>query len=90
MRTPRENPKGYDDWAPLSHASKLRGKLLLVHGTADDNVHFQNSMELADKLIAADKTFEMHFVPNKDHGIDGYPTRLNLFGRMTSFILKNL
>ena len=90
MRTPRENPAGYDDWAPLSHAGKLEGKLLLVHGMADDNVHFQNSLELAARLIEADKHFQMHFVPNKDHGVNGHPTRLNLFARMTDFVLENL
>lgn len=90
MRTPQENPRGYDLWAPLSHADKLKGKLLLVHGAADDNVHYQNTMELVSKLVEANKPFEMHIVPNKDHGINGHPTRIHLYTRMTNFILENL
>ncbi|OFX28490.1 MAG: peptidase S9 [Bacteroidetes bacterium GWA2_31_9] len=90
MRTPQENPDGYDDNSPINHVSKLKGKYLLIHGTADDNVHFQNSMELVDKLVKANKQFETFFYPNKNHGIHGGVTRLNLYTKMTDFVLKNL
>jgi len=90
MQTPQENPNGYDDNSPINHVSKLKGKYLLIHGTADDNVHFQNSMELVDKLVKANKQFETFFYPNKNHGIHGGVTRLNLYTKMTDFVLKNL
>jgi dipeptidyl-peptidase 4 len=90
MRTPQENADGYDDNSPLNFAKKLKGKFLLVHGTADDNVHMQNSMELAEALVNANKQFEMQFYPNKNHSIYGGYTRLHLFKRMTDFILENL
>ncbi len=90
MRTPKENPKGYDDNAPEKMADSLKGKFLLIHGTADDNVHFQNSVMLTDALINANKQFESEYYPNKAHGISGGNTRLQLYGRMTDFILNNL
>ncbi|HXS38506.1 MAG TPA: S9 family peptidase [Flavipsychrobacter sp.] len=90
MRTPQENEKGYDDNAPEKMASLLKGKLLLVAGTADDNVHFQNSVMLTDALIKANKQFESEYYPNKNHGIYGGNTRYHLYTRMTDFILKNL
>ncbi|MFH0893654.1 MAG: S9 family peptidase [Bacteroidota bacterium] len=90
MRTPQENPKGYDDNSPTTYASKLKGKLLLVHGGADDNVHMQNSMEFVDALVKANKQFEMQIYPNKNHGIYGGNTRLHLFTRLTDYLLKNL
>lgn len=90
MQTPQENASGYDDNSPINHVSKLKGKYLLIHGTADDNVHFQNSMELVDKLVKANKQFETFFYPNKNHGIHGGVTRLNLYTKMTDFVLKNL
>ena len=90
MRTPQENPKGYDDNSPTTYASKLKGKLLLVHGSTDDNVHLQNTMEFADALIKANKQFEMQVYPNKNHGIYGGNTRFHLFTRLTDYLLKNL
>ena len=90
MRTPQENPKGYDDNAPEKMAANLKGKFLLIHGTADDNVHFQNSVMLTNALINADKSFESEYYPDKTHGISGGATRLQLYTRMTDFILKNL
>ncbi|MCD6010741.1 MAG: peptidase [Flavipsychrobacter sp.] len=90
MRTPQENPKGYDDNAPEKMAANLKGKLLLVHGTADDNVHFQNSVMLANALIAAGKEYDSEYYPDKAHSISGGATRLHLYNRMTEFILKNL
>jgi dipeptidyl-peptidase-4 len=90
MRTPKENPNGYDDNSPINHVKKLKGKYLLVHGTGDDNVHVQNSMDLITALVNANKQFEMQFYPNKNHSIYGGFTRFHLYKRMTDFILNNL
>lgn len=90
MRTPQENPKGYDDNSPVSHAHKLKGKYLLIHGMADDNVHMQNAVTMADALIKKNIPFEMMYYPNKNHGIYGEKTRLHLFTKITKFIETNL
>ena len=90
MRRPQENEKGYDENAPEKMADKLNGKLLLVHGTADDNVHFQNSVMLVDALIKANKEYDSEYYPNKNHGISGGNTRYHLFNRITDYILNNL
>ena len=90
MRTPQENPIGYDDNSPITHAKRLNGKLLLVHGTGDDNVHVENTLQFVDALIKANKQFDMMLYPNRDHGIYGGVTRLNLYTRMTDFIITNL
>ena len=90
LLTPQENASGYDDNSPLTYAHDLQGKFLLVHGSADDNVHFQNSMMFADKLIQANKKFDMAIYPNKNHGIYGDNTRLHLYTKMTDYIIMNL
>ncbi|QDP84123.1 S9 family peptidase [Chryseobacterium sp. SNU WT5] len=90
MRTPQENPAGYDDNSPTSYAQLLKGKFLLIHGTADDNVHFQNSMEFSEALIQNKKQFEFMAYPDKNHGIYGGQTRPQLYQKMTDFILNNL
>ncbi|MCF8346533.1 MAG: S9 family peptidase [Bacteroidales bacterium] len=90
MRTPQENPGGYDDNSPINFADQLEGKLLLVHGMSDDNVHFQNSVDFVTALVEADKQFEMLFYPNKNHGIYGGNTTFHLYTKMTAFILENL
>jgi dipeptidyl-peptidase-4 len=90
MRTPAENPKGYDDNAPEKMAAGLKGKFLMIHGTADDNVHYQNAVMLTDQLIKTNKQFESEYYPNKNHSIYGGLTRLQLFSRMTNFLLQNL
>lgn len=90
MRTPQENPGGYDDNSPTTYANLLKGKYLLIHGTADDNVHFQNSMEFAEALIQNKKQFEFMAYPDKNHGIYGGQTRPQLYQKMTDFILENL
>jgi dipeptidyl-peptidase 4 len=90
MRKPQDNPSGYDDNSPINHVDKLKGKYLVIHGTGDDNVHVQNTMDLITALNKADKQFEMFLYPNKNHGIYGGNTRLNLYTRMTNFILENL
>ena len=90
MRTPQENPDGYDDNSPLGMVDKLKGKYLVIHGTGDDNVHFQNEVMLVDALIKANKEFDSEYYPNKAHGISGGITRYHLYRRMTDFILNNL
>lgn len=88
---PKDNAEGYDDNSPINHTKKMKGKYLLCHGTADDNVHFQNSIELVTKLVESNKQFEMQFYPNSNHGIyTGRNTRYHLFSRMTNFIAENL
>lgn len=90
MRTPQENANGYDDNSPINFVKKLKGKYLLVHGTADDNVHVQNSMDLIFALVNANRDFEMFLYPNKNHGIYGGYIRYHLYNKMTNFILENL
>ncbi|MEH6764868.1 MAG: S9 family peptidase [Aequorivita antarctica] len=90
MQTPQENPTGYDQNSPLSHVDKLKGKFLLVHGSADDNVHVQNSMRLIEALVQANKPFDWRIYPDKNHSIYGGNTRLHLYTLMTEFIKKNL
>ncbi len=90
MRTPQENPSGYDDNSPINHAAKLKGKFLLIHGSADDNVHFQNTMVFTEKLVQAGSQFEMQIYPDKNHGIYGGNTTMHLYTRMTDYILNNL
>jgi len=88
---PKDNPEGYDDNSPINHTKKMKGKYLLCHGTADDNVHFQNSMELVTKLVENNKQFDMQFYPNSNHGIyTGRNTRYHLFNRTTNYIFDNL
>ena len=90
MRTPQENPDGYDDNSPINHVEKLKGKLLLVHGMGDDNVHVQNSIEISEALVQANKQFKQFYYTNRNHGIYGGNTRLHLYTMMTNFILENL
>ncbi len=90
MSLPELNPEGYEKSSVLNYTDKLKGKLLLIHGTADDNVHFQNSVALVNKLISENKQFQTMYYPEKDHGIYGGMTRQHLFNMITDFILKNL
>jgi dipeptidyl-peptidase-4 len=90
MRRPQENFKGYDQASVLLRADKLQGNLLIVHGTADDNVHVQNTMLFIDRLVAADKQFEMQLYTDKNHSILGKQTRWHLYTRMSEFLFKNL
>ncbi len=90
MQTPQENAEGYDDNSPINHVDKLKGKYLLVHGMADDNVHFQNAVELTEALVQANKQFDVMMYPNRNHGIYGGNTRLHLYTKMTDFVLENL
>ncbi len=91
MRTPQENPDGYDDNSPINFADQLKGKFLLIHGMADDNVHPQNTYDFITALVAADKDFELMLYPNSNHGIyTGKNTRFHLYEKMTDFLLENL
>lgn len=90
MRTPQENAAGYDDNSPINHVSKMKGKYLLIHGSADDNVHYQNTMEMVQALTAANVQFDLFIYPNKNHGIYGGNTRNHLFNMMLDYILENL
>ena len=90
MRTPKENPDGYDANSPVNFVNLFKGKFLLIHGSADDNVHYQNSMELVNAMVKADKQFDLFIYPNRNHGIYGGNTRNHLFNMMLNFIEKNL
>ena len=90
MRTPEENPLGYDDNSPIKYVKNIKGKYLLIHGTADDNVHFQNAMELTNALINSNIQFDQFSYPNKNHGIYGGNTRNHLYQMMYNYIIKNL
>jgi dipeptidyl-peptidase-4 len=90
MQRPQDNASGYDDNSPINHVDKLKGNYLLIHGMADDNVHYQNAVEMSAALIKANKQFTEMMYPNKNHGIYGGNTRLHLYTLMTDFILKNL
>lgn len=90
MQTPQENPNGYDDNSPINFVDKLKGKYLLIHGSGDDNVHVQNSMQMMESLIQANKQFDSQIYPDKNHGIRGGNTRIQLYNKMTTFIQNNL
>jgi dipeptidyl-peptidase-4 len=90
MQTPQENASGYDNNSPINHVSKLKGNFLLIHGTADDNVHVQNSMKMIEALVQANKQFDWAIYPDKNHGIYGGKTRLQLYTKMTNFIKEKL
>lgn len=90
LQKPQDNPAGYDDYSPKTHVDKLKGSLLLIHGTGDDNVHFQNAVEFQNALIKANKQFDSFYYPNRNHGIYGGNTQLHLYTMMTNFILNNL
>ncbi|GAA4044051.1 S9 family peptidase [Flavobacterium chungnamense] len=90
MTTPQENASGYDDNSPINHVSKLKGSFLLIHGTADDNVHVQNSMQMIEALVQANKQFDWAIYPDKNHGIYGGKTRIQLFNKMTNYIKEKL
>ena len=90
MRTPQQNAEGYKAGSAFTRAANLNGRLLLVHGMADDNVHFQNCAEYSECLVQADKQFDMQVYTNRNHGIYGGNTRYHLFTRLTEFFLNNL
>ena len=90
MRTPSENPNGYDDNSPFNYPELLKGNYLLVHGSGDDNVHVQHSMRMIEALIQADKQFEWAIYPDRNHRIQGGNTSIHLFKKMTNFIKAKL
>ncbi len=90
MQTPQENPLGYDDNSPIHFADQLKGKFLLIHGSGDDNVHVQNSMQMMQALIQANKQFDSQIYPDNNHGIYGGMTRIHLYDKMTNFIQESL
>ena len=90
MGTPQENAEGYRRSSPIEHATDLRGKLLLAHGTSDDNVHMQNTMQMADALIRAGKQFDLMIYPGKTHSISGPEARVHLFRRIQEHFEKEL
>lgn len=90
MRTPQENKSGYENNSPVNFADRLKGNYLLVHGIADDNVHFQNAAEMANALIRENKQFDTYFYPNRNHGIYGDNARLHLYTKMTHFLMEKL
>ena len=90
MQTPQENASGYDSNSPINFTDKLKGNYLLIHGTADDNVHFQNSMQMIEALVQSNKQFDWAIYPDKNHGIYGGKTRIQLYTKMTNFIKEKL
>ena len=90
LQTPQGNASGYDDNSPIKYTDQLEGKYLLVHGTGDDNVHFQNAVMLQNALIKSGKQFQSFYYPNRNHGIYGDNATMHLFPKLTDFVLKNL
>jgi len=92
MRTPQENAKGYDDNSPINFTDRIKGKYLIIHGTADDNVHFQNSVEMIKALVKSNIDFESAYYPNKNHSISGQAdnTTFHLYSKMTNWLFNNL
>ncbi|SMO76643.1 dipeptidyl-peptidase-4 [Saccharicrinis carchari] len=90
MRRPQENAKGYDENSPINMTDNLSGRLLLIHGTADDNVHFQNTLEYVDQLVQSGKQFDMFVYPNRNHSIFGGNTRMHLYQMMSDYLKRNL
>jgi dipeptidyl-peptidase-4 len=90
MRKPKDNKKGYEDNSPVNHVTKIKGNFLLIHGSADDNVHVQNSMEMARALVSNNIPFDFMIYPNKNHGIAGGFTRYHIFNKMLKFVKENL
>ncbi|KIO46658.1 S9 family peptidase [Sanguibacteroides justesenii] len=90
MRRPQDNPNGYDDNSPINWADKLKGHLLICHGTADDNVHIQNAYELSEALVQANKPFDMQIYTNRNHSIFGGMTRLHLYSKFMDYLNQHL
>ncbi len=90
MSTPRDNPEGYDENSPLTHAGDIKGRLLIIHGLADDNVHAQNTFEFTEKLVQAGVQFDMAIYTNRNHGIYGGNTTIHLYTKMTNFLKEQL
>ncbi len=87
---PKENPEGYKDSSPVNFASDLHGRLLEVHGTSDDNVHMQNTIQMVNEFISASKQFDLMVYPRKTHGISGKEARTHLFHLIDDHFLQTL
>ena len=90
MRTTKDNAKGYEDNSPVNFANQLRGDYLICHGVTDDNVHWQQTTEMINALIKANKQFETYYYPNRNHGIYGKNATRHLFTKLTEFVLEKL
>lgn len=90
LRKPADNKSGYEDNSPINFTKKIKGNFLLVHGSGDDNVHYQNSMELSRELVKNNIPFDFMTYPNKNHGISGGLTRTHLYNKMLKFLKENL
>jgi dipeptidyl-peptidase 4 len=90
MRTPQENASGYDDNSPINFVKNIKGNYFLIHGSGDDNVHYQNAMEMITSLVNANVQFDLFIYPNKDHGIYGGNTRNHLFNMLFDYTLRKL
>jgi len=90
LQRPLDNPQGYEENSPINFTNNLKGRYLIVHGTGDDNVHFQNSAEMINSLIRAGKNFDSEIYPNRAHGISDRAARVHLFNKLTNFIFENL
>ena len=90
MRTPQENPDGYNDNSPMANPAGITGNLLIIHGLADDNVHAQNTIEFTEVLVQAGVQFDMAIYTNRNHSIYGGNTRLHLFEKVTNYLKEKL
>jgi dipeptidyl-peptidase 4 len=90
LQTPQLNPAGYDEYSPYLNAANLKGHFLMIHGTGDDNVHFQNAVAMEDALIHAGKQFRSFYYPDKNHAIPGPKTRTHLYTQMMEFVVEKL
>ncbi len=90
MRKPSENTAGYEDNSPIKYVKQIKGKLLLIHGAADDNVHLQNAMEFVNAAVNNNIPLDYFVYPNKNHGIFGGYTRLHLYNKIFGFLESNL
>jgi dipeptidyl-peptidase-4 len=90
MRTPQQNPDGYDDNSPINNVEGIKSNLLIIHGTADDNVHAQNTYEYSEALVQAGIPFDMHMYTNRNHSIYGGNTRMHLFNKIFNYFETHL
>jgi dipeptidyl-peptidase-4 len=90
MGLPQDNAAGYDKGSPLTYAKNLKGRLLIVHGSGDDNVHYQNTEAMVNALVAANRPFSLMVYPNRTHSISGGTTRQHLYTLLTRFVEENL
>ena len=90
LRKPQDNKSGYEDNSPTNFVTKIKGPFLLIHGSGDDNVHVQNSMELANAMVRNNIPFDFMIYPNKNHGISGGLTRLHIYTKILKFVKENL